>query len=50
MAEAEEAHILLSPENIPSGIQRFSIILSPLSALFLLYMDPPYIQNQSTQF
>ncbi len=47
MAEAEEAHILLSPENIPSGIQPFSPILCPSSVPILLYMDPPRIQNQS---
>ncbi len=47
MAEAEEAHILLSPENIPSGIQPFSLILCPSSVPILLYMDPPHIQNQS---
>ncbi len=47
MAEAEEAHILLSPENIPLGIQPFSLILCPSSVPILLYMDPPHIQNQS---
>lgn len=45
MVEAEKAHILLSPENIPFAIKPFSLILCPLSVVVL--MDRPQIQNQS---